>query len=100
MISAVWHFPRWSTAGEFPFRTVRLSIIAMAGFSVVFTFLYNQSRGSVLPWLLLHGSANTFWVILPIERAWGAWTIVISVIASIIVLTDMRLGAGRGPLPD
>jgi membrane protease YdiL (CAAX protease family) len=92
---AGWHLPRWWSAGGFPAQMVGTYVLALVGFGVVFTYLSNKSGGSVLPCLMLHGSANTFWVILPIERAWTAWTLVIWAVAILITLRDPRLGAGR-----
>jgi membrane protease YdiL (CAAX protease family) len=59
LIWAVWHLPLVFTTGSSmdgsPFLYLLLELPAM---SVVYTWLFLRSRGSVLPAILLHASAN------------------------------------------
>jgi uncharacterized protein len=66
VVSAFWHVPKFLTAGsaqDYPFWLFLLDALAKA---IVFTWVFNSTRGSLLTVTLLHASLNTSAVFLPI----------------------------------
>jgi uncharacterized protein len=66
VIWAVWHVPKFLTAGDahdYSFWFFALQILAEA---IVFTWIYNNTRGSLLMVLLFHAALNTADVFVPI----------------------------------
>jgi membrane protease YdiL (CAAX protease family) len=69
VVWAFWHVPKFLTAGsaqDYPFWLFLLDSIAKA---IIFTWVYNSTRGSLLAVTLLHASVNTSIVFLPIAPA-------------------------------
>lgn len=61
----LWHLPLFFTAGTLQGRIPLLPfLLSTVALSVVFAWLYNRSRGSVLPALVLHTAVN-----------WWAWVV-------------------------
>lgn len=63
---AFWHVPKFLTAGsgqDYPFWLFLLDTLAKA---IVFAWVFNSTRGSLLTVTLLHASLNTSAVFLPI----------------------------------
>ena len=54
---------------ELNFMAMGSKSLQLLGASIIFTFLYNHTRGSVLLAYLLHGAANTWTRVLPIDHA-------------------------------
>jgi membrane protease YdiL (CAAX protease family) len=67
IVWAAWHLPLFYTAGNlqshWPFGWFALSVIAS---SVLFTWLFNRSQGSVVPVLVLHTAINAWLMIIPV----------------------------------
>lgn len=71
VIWILFHLPLWLTFRGHPFSPLGMlswSIQLMAA-SIIFTWLYNHTRGSVLLAYLLHGSINTWTRVFPIDTA-------------------------------
>jgi uncharacterized protein len=69
VIWAVWHLPKFLTAGDahdYSFWFFALQIIATA---ILYTWVSNNTRGSLLIALLFHAAGNTAEVFLPIIPA-------------------------------
>jgi uncharacterized protein len=69
VVWAVWHYPKFLTAGnahDYPFWLFVLDIVAK---SIIFTCVFNSTRGSLLSVTLLHASINTSTVFLPVLPA-------------------------------
>jgi membrane protease YdiL (CAAX protease family) len=69
LVWAVWHVPKYLTAGDphdLPFWFFTLNMIAS---SILYTWVFNGSGGSLLLALLLHAAVNTWIVMLPIMPA-------------------------------
>jgi len=66
VIWAVWHLPPFCSAGKlksgWPFGRFALSMTAS---SVLLTWLFNRTQGSIVPVLVLHTTVNTWLMILP-----------------------------------
>ena len=64
---AVWHIPLFYSAGtvqsHLPMGLYALSAIAS---SVLFAWLFNRSRGSIVPVLVLHTAVNAWSLIIPV----------------------------------
>jgi uncharacterized protein len=93
IVWGLWHLPWFFTAGtaqsHMPFITFMLNIIAG---SVLFSWLFMQSKGSVIPVLIAHTSLNAFAGILSIipsaetGRPYALVTGILVVIAGFILL--------------
>ena len=69
VVWAVWHVPKFLTAGgaqDYSFWLFLLDMVAMA---VLYTWVFNGTGGSLLMVTLLHASVNTSTVFLPILPA-------------------------------
>jgi hypothetical protein len=64
---AAWHLPLFYSNGtvqsHLPFGLYAMSIMAS---SVVFAWLYNRNRGSLLPVLVLHTAVNAWSMVIPV----------------------------------
>jgi membrane protease YdiL (CAAX protease family) len=61
----VWHVPLWWLPGSSPAGTSIVSfIVLMAGFSLLFTWVYQGTAGSLFSVLLMHTSINTVSVMM------------------------------------
>jgi membrane protease YdiL (CAAX protease family) len=74
LLGLVWvlfHLPLFLTSTGFPLDVLGIlsRSIQLVGASVIFTWLYNHTRGSVLLAYLLHGSANTWTRVFPISES-------------------------------
>ena len=67
MVWAAWHLPLFYVANavqsHLPMGLYALSVVAS---SVLFAWLFNRSRGSVVPVLILHTAVNAWSVIIPV----------------------------------
>ena len=67
MVWAVWHLPLFYSAGtlqsHLPMGLYALSAVAS---SVLFAWLFNRSRGSIVPVLVLHTAVNAWSLIIPV----------------------------------
>lgn len=82
-IWGLWHLPKrvshWNTASFIWF------IIFTMAIAVLYTWLYNSTRGSLLLVTLFHASSNTAGVFLPTESAY-IFEAVLIVIAAVLVV--------------
>ena len=91
LVWGVWHLPLFFIEGtsqaHIPLALFLLSVVAM---SVLFAWLVNHTKGSVVAALLLHTAIN-FWPsvvpILPTETSYQAYALVVA----LLVLTALRL---------
>jgi uncharacterized protein len=99
-IVALWHLPLFFTPGQpqsdFSFVPFLLTVIAVR---ILFGWVYNGTRGSVLLCVLLHGSGNAWSEILPLappalDTPWLAEILVFGVAA---VIVAVKLEGSRGP---
>jgi membrane protease YdiL (CAAX protease family) len=59
VVWAVWHLPLFVLdAVSYADQSFVVYLLLVVGFSVVFTWLYNSTSGSVLPAVVLHGGIN------------------------------------------
>ena len=67
VVWATWHLPLFFSAGnlqsDWPFMWFALSVVAA---SVLFSWLFNRSHGSVVPVLMLHTAVNAWLMIIPV----------------------------------
>lgn len=56
-IWALWHFPLFGT--EFPPPIIPAFLISLVGATLIQTWLFNRTKGSVFAQMLLHASVNT-----------------------------------------
>ena len=105
VIWALWHLPLLWTDGNGMFdQPVWLLLLDVTAKSVLFTWVFLHTRGSVLIAMLFHGATNLFLVspdvastgdfTLPLLAAVGKWALVA------VVLLVAGPGLVRGPSPD
>lgn len=69
VVWAVWHIPKFLTAGSaqsYPFWLFLLDVVAKA---IIYTWVFNSTGGSLLAVTLLHAASNTSVVSLPVLPA-------------------------------
>jgi uncharacterized protein len=103
VIWASWHLPLLISdpTGQRPPLQFIVLVVAQ---SVVFTWVYNGTRGSVLVVILMHGSANTIARLLaPIVMGSGAYGVfwwllaVLWWILALAVIADFGMARDRAP---
>jgi membrane protease YdiL (CAAX protease family) len=66
LMAGLWHLPAFFIAGHPQYGTpIAPFMIWMVALSIVFTWLYNRTGGSLLPVALLHGAINSADVVFP-----------------------------------
>jgi uncharacterized protein len=66
LLAGLWHLPAFFIAGHPQYGTpIAPFMIWMVALSIVFTWLYNRTGGSLLPVALLHGAINSAGVVFP-----------------------------------
>lgn len=90
VIWGVWHLPKFLGAGLSGERSFLWFVIAHVALSVLYTWLYNNTRGSLLLVTLFHASSNTVGMFLPVSfaAAGGIMSnllIVLCIIAAVVV---------------
>ena len=109
VVWAVWHYPKFLNAGnsahDYPFWLFLLDIVAK---SIIFTWVFNSTGGSLLSVTLLHASMNTSVLFLPVLPAvTGDTTVLVTGIvlhiaiamAVVVIAGPARLTRSRHPLP-
>lgn len=69
VIWSVWHLPKFFGTGFSDERSFFWFTVAHLALAVLYTWLYNNTRGSLLLVTLFHASGNTFGVFMPAEFA-------------------------------
>ena len=90
MIWSVWHLPRFFGMGLSGERSFVWFTIAHLALAVLYTWLSNNTRGSLLLVTLFHASGNTFGMFMPVKFAMTGdilfnLEIVFFVVAAIVV---------------
>lgn len=92
----LFHVPMWLTLRTYPVDGVAILswALQLLGASVIFTWLFNNTRGSVLLAYLLHGSVNTWTRIFALDSgsALAGWVLTALVCGAALALT-LFLGA-------
>jgi membrane protease YdiL (CAAX protease family) len=108
LVWAVWHLPKFLTAGSaqsYPFWLFLLDMVAGA---IVYTWVFNSTGGSLLAVTLLHAASNTSTVTLPVLPAvTGDDDVVVTMIvvrcvialAVVVIAGPARLTRSRQPIP-
>jgi len=97
-IWTAWHIPKFLVAGyDTPLGWYLLMTMARA---VLFTWVYNGTRGSLLLVTIFHAMVNTAYVFLPVapHGAGQEWIYVLAVVIECIVALAVTLVAGPARL--
>jgi membrane protease YdiL (CAAX protease family) len=105
VIWALWHLPLLWTEGNGMFhQPIWLLLLDVTAKSVLFTWVFLHTRGSVLLAMLFHGATNLFIVspevastgdlTLPLLAAVAKWVLVV------VVIVVAGPGLARGPRPE
>jgi membrane protease YdiL (CAAX protease family) len=66
LLAGLWHLPAFFIAGHPQYGApIGPFLVWMVALAIVFTSLYNHTRGSLLPVALLHGAINSAGAIFP-----------------------------------
>jgi membrane protease YdiL (CAAX protease family) len=99
VIWSVWHAPL-HMFGYFEggLATLGLRLVINTLSAIVYTWMYNRTRGSLIPVILLHGSNNTMSVFLPISA--GVYLVAIVFTVGLVFVERMwqPLRADRQPI--
>lgn len=66
IVGALWHVPKFLTAGSAQDYSFLLFVVDSVAKAILFTWIYNSTRSSLLTVTLFHASLNTSAVFLPI----------------------------------
>jgi membrane protease YdiL (CAAX protease family) len=69
VIWGIWHLPKFLGAGVSSEKSLAWFILAHLALAILYTWLYNYTRGSLLLVTLFHASGNTAGMFLPISFA-------------------------------
>lgn len=69
LLWSVWHLPKFLGSGLNNERSFLWFTVGLLALSVLFTWLYNNTRGSILLVVLFHATQNTAGVLLPVQFA-------------------------------
>jgi membrane protease YdiL (CAAX protease family) len=105
VIWALWHLPLvWTEGNAMYHQPVWLLLVDIPAKSILFTWVFLQTRGSVLLAMLFHGATNLFIVspdvastgdlTLPLLAAVAKWVLVV------VVIVVAGPGLARGPRPE
>jgi len=99
VIWAVWHLPKFAAPGNTsPLGLFALKILADA---VMYTWLYNNTRGSLLIVTIFHASGNTAGIFLPVATTvtgTNSGTLAVQVLLEILLATIVTVTQGPGRL--
>lgn len=105
VVWALWHVPKYLTAGDPHDLSFWFFALNMIANSILYTWVFNKTRGSLLIMLLLHAGINTGIVMLPIMPAAIGDTAPLLIayslqnIAAIAVMIFAGRNLGREPVP-
>jgi len=69
VIWSVWHLPKFFGTGSSEGRSFFWFTVYTVSVAILYTWLYNNTRGSLLLVTLFHASGNTFGMFLPVKFA-------------------------------
>jgi membrane protease YdiL (CAAX protease family) len=84
LIWGFWHLPKYVAAADG--ATFGLVMVKAAADAVLYTWLYNNTRGSLLLVTILHAAANTAAFFLPIAAALAVATMLIWLAAALVTV--------------
>lgn len=96
VIWSVWHLPKFLGTGASAGRSFLWFTLFWIAASVLYTWLYNSSHGSLLLVTLFHASSNTSGMFLPVSFA-GQDDLTQNLLAMLTVLTAVLVAIVAGP---
>jgi uncharacterized protein len=96
MLAGLWHLPTFFIAGHPQYGTqIAPFMIWMVALAIVFTWIYNNTGGSLLPVTLLHAAINGAGAVFPAVPLW--LDVGVTLIGALgVVLLDRAAFFGRG----
>ncbi|MDL1912505.1 CPBP family intramembrane metalloprotease [Chloroflexi bacterium CFX6] len=90
VIWSVWHLPKFMGTGSGSERSFLWFTLAHLALAVLYTWLYNNTRGSLLLVVLFHATGNTAGALLPVQFAVAGgieknMMIVLYILAAVVV---------------
>ena len=105
VIWALWHLPLvWTEGNAMYQQPVWLLLMDITAKSILFTWVFLHTRGSVLIAMLFHGATNLF-IVSPDVASTGDWTLpLLAAVAKwvlvVVVVVVAGPGLARGPRPE
>jgi membrane protease YdiL (CAAX protease family) len=105
VIWGVWHLPLvWTEGATLYQQSLWLFLVDITAKSVLFTWVFLHSRGSVLIAMLFHGATNLF-IVSPVVASTGDLTLpLLAAVAKWVLILVLIVVAGpslaRGPRPE
>jgi len=108
LVWAVWHLPKFLTAGSAQSYPFWLFVLDMVASATIYTWVFNSTGGSLLAVTLLHAASNMSTITLPVLPAvTGDNDVVVTMIvvrcviaiAIVVIAGPARLTRSRHPIP-
>ncbi len=101
VIWGLWHIPKFLTAGSNQSNTAfGISVLDTVAEAILFTWLFNNTLGSLLLVTLFHAAWNTWSIFLPVDSAVIPILVVDWLVAAAIVFTTGAEHPTRQPSPN
>jgi membrane protease YdiL (CAAX protease family) len=97
VIWALWHLPLYINP-EVATMPYPLFVLLVVGLSVIYTHLFNRSRGSLLPVVMLHAATDLLPRILQVTQVGLQFWIVLIVLTWLVALASTILDITRRPV--
>jgi len=94
---ALWHIPAYLIPWSSQHLPLLPYLLHFAALSVLFTWVYNNTGGSLLPVLLLHTSVNLFTAFLPGVRSAAGSEWPLDLMVALLYVTAAVVGIVLGP---
>ncbi|MCL4830261.1 MAG: CPBP family intramembrane metalloprotease [Caldilinea sp.] len=96
VIWGFWHLPKFLGSGMSNERSLAWFIVAHLALAILYTWLYNSTRGSLLLVTLFHASGNTAGIFLPVSFA-VAGGVMQNLLIVLIILAAVIVTVATGP---
>jgi uncharacterized protein len=92
---ALWHVPKFLTAGSAQDQPFPLYLLGSLALAIIYTWVLNSTRSSLLTVTLLHAAYNTAEVFLPVLGDLRVWTIRVVLLCLVAVVVVVLAGPAR-----
>ena len=108
VVWAVWHLPKFLTAGSTQSYPFWLFLLGMVASAIIYTWVFNSTGGSLLSVALLHAAFNTSTISLPVlpavtgDNSVMVTTILLRIAIAVVIVVvagPARLTRSRDPIP-
>lgn len=91
----LWHLPKFWASGDI--GSFALAVVHNVAMAVLFTWVYNNTRGSLLIVTLFHAAANTAYVFLPVVSTGDGNVTLHLILTGVEVVAAFAIALATGP---